>query len=67
MFDPANLLERQAEWQRKLRDIPWPEKLRMAARVRESVIGLRRAKHSESVDRGGPPAGPGHESGGKKR
>jgi len=52
MSDPSTLLKRQAEWQRTLRDIPWPEKLRMAARVRDSVIKLRRAKLSESADGG---------------
>ena len=47
MREAKDLLLRQEEWQRKLRDLPWPEKLRMAARVRESVIKLRKAKASE--------------------
>ena len=38
------MLERQAEWQRTLRNLPWPEKMRMAAKVRSAVIALRRSK-----------------------
>lgn len=53
MSDLSTLLKRQAEWQRTLRDISWPEKLRMAARVRDSVIKLRRAELFESADGSG--------------
>ena len=38
------MLERQAERQRTLRNLPWPEKVRMAAKVRSAVIALRRSK-----------------------
>ena len=34
------LLEQQAAWQRELRDLPWPEKLRRVAAVRESILQL---------------------------
>jgi len=47
MPDYTELFRRQAEWQRSLRDLPRPEKLRMAARIRESVIKLREAKSAD--------------------
>ena len=40
MSDLSELLQRQAEWQRSLRHLPWPEKLRMAAKLVE--LGVRR-------------------------
>lgn len=50
MIDFSGLFQRQAEWQRSLRHLPWPEKLRMAARLRESVMKLRRLKTSTPDD-----------------
>lgn len=50
MIDFSDLFRRQAEWQRSLRHLPWPEKLRMAARLRESVMKLRRLKTSTPDD-----------------
>ena len=44
MTDVRRMLERQAEWQRALRDLSWPEKMRMAAKVRSDVMALRRSK-----------------------
>ena len=44
MDDVRRMLERQEEWQKTLRDLPWPEKLRMAAKLRSAVIALRRSK-----------------------
>jgi len=46
MYDFLDLLQRQAEWQRSLRHLPWPEKIRMAARLREAVMGLCRLKRT---------------------
>ena len=46
MFDFQDLFRRQAEWQKSLRHLPWPEKIRMAARLRESILKLRRLKAS---------------------
>ncbi len=40
MTDLTDLFRRQAEWQDSLRHLPWPEKLRMAASVRDSVMKL---------------------------
>ena len=35
--------ERQADWQKTLRTLPWTEKVRMAENVRESIKQLRTA------------------------
>jgi len=37
MSDPIQMLERQAQWQKKRQSLTWPEKIRLAERVRESV------------------------------
>lgn len=44
MTDIAELLKRQAEWQKSLKDLTWEEKVRMAERVRDCVAQLKRAK-----------------------
>jgi hypothetical protein len=41
--DAKLLLERQAGWQRARQALTWPEKVRMAEQVRESVLQLRRS------------------------
>lgn len=43
MSDVKQLLERQASWQRARKALTWPEKVRMAEQVRESVRQLRRS------------------------
>jgi hypothetical protein len=48
MSEPSDLFRRQAEWQKSLRNLPWPEKIRMAARLRSAVIELRRMKPATS-------------------
>jgi len=41
--------ERQADWQKSLRTLPWPEKIRMAEKVKESIKQLRAApSHKEN-------------------
>ena len=42
MTDIKALFERQARWQKSLRDLPWPEKIRMAAKLRKSIPELRK-------------------------
>ena len=37
MSDAEELLERQARWQESRRGLSWPEKLRLAAAVRETL------------------------------
>ncbi len=44
MTDVRRMLERQAEWQKTRRDLPWPEKVRIAAKLRSAVLALRRSK-----------------------
>ena len=55
MSEIQALLERQARWQKTRRMLPWPEKIQMAERIRESVRQLRAAR---KVD---PAAGAGKE------
>jgi hypothetical protein len=42
MTDVTELLARQAKWQKSLRDLSWPEKVRMVARLRAQIAALRR-------------------------
>ena len=42
MSDVQELLERQARWQKGRKSLSWPEKLRMAEAIRESVLAFRR-------------------------
>ena len=52
------LFQRQAAWQKARRNLPWPEKLRMAAKMRKSVVSLRRTYTPEATScRGGPSEG----------
>jgi hypothetical protein len=41
MTDKRELFERQAAWQAGRRHLSWPEKVRMAEAIRESLIRLR--------------------------
>ena len=41
MSDQKERFERQAKWQKSLRELSWPEKVRMAAKLRDSVRALR--------------------------
>ena len=41
MTDVEQLLRRQAQWQRSRQALTWPEKIRLAERIRESVRQLR--------------------------
>lgn len=43
MTDLANLFERQARWQESLRELSWPDKIRMAAAMRASMMALRKS------------------------
>lgn len=40
MSDIEQLLERQARWQKSRKSLSWPEKIRMAEAIRESVLAL---------------------------
>jgi len=41
MTDVARLLAQQAEWQKRRTLLTWPEKVRMAEQVRDSLAQLR--------------------------
>ena len=41
MTDVAGMLARQTEWQKQRKLLTWPEKVRMAERIRDSLCQLR--------------------------
>jgi hypothetical protein len=41
MSDALEMLKRQAEWQKRRSQLPWPEKIRMVEAMRESLKQLR--------------------------
>ena len=41
MTDLEHMLKRQGQWQKSRQSLTWPEKIRLAERVRESVRQLR--------------------------
>ena len=41
MSDVIRLLGRQADWQRSLKDLSWPEKVKLVAKLRRQVLELR--------------------------
>lgn len=47
MNEIQELLERQARWQKTRQALSWPEKIRMAESVRESVLLLRRPHEAQ--------------------
>ncbi len=49
MSDVKHLLERQAQWQPTRQALTWPEKVRMAEQVRESILQLRRSGQVEAA------------------
>jgi hypothetical protein len=48
VVDARRLLARQAEWQRNRRLLPWPEKLRMAEEIRETLRRFEALRASEA-------------------
>lgn len=62
MTDVEEMLKRQAEWQKSRQHLTWPEKIRMAEQVRDSVVALRRsspADRQEDSPGPSPLGGPG--------
>jgi len=51
MSDVTRLLGRQADWQKSLKDLPWPEKVRIVARLRLQVQHLRKRDPSVPDDK----------------
>jgi hypothetical protein len=58
MDDVQEMLRRQAVWQKSRQSLTWPEKIRMAELVRESVQQLR----ASSLPKGNPKLSPRRES-----
>lgn len=57
MRDIQEQLRRQAEWQKSLRELPFEEKLRRAAALRDSVLALRKTRpQPEKRDDPRPPS-----------
>jgi hypothetical protein len=48
MTDVRNGLEKAAEWQRRRKALSWPEKIRLAEAIRDSLIQLRRTRADTS-------------------
>jgi hypothetical protein len=51
VFDVKELLARQAEWQKARRLLSWPEKLRQAAEMRETLRHFEILRASEAGKR----------------
>ena len=49
MSEVQQLLARQARWQKTRQTLSWPEKIRMAERIRESVRQLRKTRKADPV------------------
>jgi hypothetical protein len=39
--DIQKILRKQSRWQKDRKNLSWPEKIRMAQKVRESIIALK--------------------------
>ena len=50
MNDVEQLLKRQARWQKNRQSLTWPEKIRLAERVRESLRQWRVASPSDHAE-----------------
>ena len=48
--DVQELLRRQAQWQRSRKNLPWPEKIRMAEQVRDSIGTLRATAREDDAE-----------------
>ena len=51
MVDVKQMLQRQAEWQKGRRLLPWPEKLRLAEAMRDTLSRFASLRASESRER----------------
>lgn len=49
MTEVERLLERQAAWQRSRQALPWPEKIRLAERLRTTVEVFRRQRNRREL------------------
>jgi hypothetical protein len=44
-----HLLQRQAQWQKNLKNLSWPEKIRVAEQLRDSIAKLRASHRDKSM------------------
>jgi hypothetical protein len=51
MMELEELFERQAEWQREQANLPWSEKLRQSAIMREALLALKWPLHYHNPSR----------------
>jgi hypothetical protein len=55
VIDVAALFRRQAAWQKTRASLSWPEKIRLAEQIRESITGLKAgAPRQTKADRRDP-------------
>jgi hypothetical protein len=54
MNDIHRLLERQSEWQKRRKDLSWPEKIHMAEAMRETVLGFQEMRRRFRESSSGP-------------
>ena len=47
MNEIVQLLQKQAQWQRSRKDLSWPEKIRLAEKIRESAVLWRKTDGGE--------------------
>jgi hypothetical protein len=47
VVDVKQILARQVEWQKARRLLPWPEKLRLAEEMRETLVRFEALRASE--------------------
>ena len=50
MNELQEILERQADWQKALRSLSWPEKIRMAEAARDGIAQLRASARRDGPD-----------------
>jgi hypothetical protein len=50
-YDVQELLQRQAQWQKSRQALSWPEKIRMAEKIRDSIVALRSTSKESVHDR----------------
>jgi len=51
MTEIPERLKKQAQWQKSRRDLSWPEKVRLAEAIRDSLESLRRSRSGANAPR----------------
>jgi len=66
MTDVEEMLRRQTRWQKSRQHLSWPEKIRMAEQVRDSVAALRSSALVQEEPAGPQAQAPGRRSRGHR-